>query len=126
MPDAVLAGGGQSDPRLAGDQLQELVRQLDQNAGAVAGIGLATAGAAVVQVQQHLQGLLNDGVGLPALDVDHEAHAAGLVLELRIVQALLGRRSCPLPAGRLRLLCLYCSSCCGESSLHWLPETKVG
>ena len=67
------------------------MRHLDENARAVAGIGLAAAGAAVVQVQQHLQGLLDDRVGLPALDVDDEPDAAGLVLELRVVKALFGR-----------------------------------
>ena len=68
-PDAVFAGGGQGHPRLARDQLEELMRRLDQNARPVAGVGLATARAAVIQVQQHLQRLLNNGMGLPALDV---------------------------------------------------------
>ena len=81
------------DPALARNQFQELVRRLDENARAVAGIGLATAGAAVIQVQQYLQRLLNDGMGLPALDVDHEAYAAGLMFKLRVVQALFGRRT---------------------------------
>ena len=95
--DAVLAGARQGHAPFARHQLQEFVRRLDEDARAVAGIGLAAARAAMVQVQQHLQGLLDDGVGLPAFDVGHESHPAGLVLELRIVQALLGRRSSPLP-----------------------------
>ena len=61
-----------------------------QDARAVAGVGLAAAGAAMVEVAQDLQGLLHDLVGLAALHVDDEADAAGVVLELRIVKALLG------------------------------------
>jgi len=71
------------------------VRRLDQNAGPVAGVGLTTARAAAVQVQQHLQRLLNYGMGLPALDVDHETHSAGFMLEPRIVKTLFGRRTGP-------------------------------
>ena len=36
------------------------MRHLDQDAGAVAGVGLAAAGAAVVEIAQHLNGLLDD------------------------------------------------------------------
>ena len=42
-------------PSGAVDLAQEPIRHLDQNAGAVAGVGLAAAGAAVLQVDQHLQ-----------------------------------------------------------------------
>jgi hypothetical protein len=46
----------------------------------------------MVQIQEHLKRLLDDGVGLPALDVDDKSHAARFVLELRIVQTLLPRQ----------------------------------
>ena len=82
------------------------MRRLDENARTVTGIGLATARAAVIQVQQHLQRLLNDGMGLPALDIDHEPHAAGLVLELRVVKTLFGRRT-----GSLRLTAIAFALC---------------
>ena len=62
-----------------------------QHAGAVAGVDLAAAGAAVVEVLQDLDGLLEDLVRLASLDVDDEADAAGVVLELRVVESLLGR-----------------------------------
>ena len=91
MPTPYSPAAGKVNPRFAGDQLEELVRRLDENARAVAGIGLATARATVIQVQQDLQRLLNDGMGLPPLDVHHEADAAGLVLELRIVKPLFAR-----------------------------------
>ena len=65
------------------------MRHLDQHAGAVAGVGLAAAGAAMIEVAQHLQPCCEDRVGLAALDVDDEADAAGVVLERRVVEALL-------------------------------------
>jgi hypothetical protein len=50
----------------------------------------------VIQIQQHLQRLLNNRMRLPPLDVHHEPHAARLVLEPRVVQTLLGRWAGPL------------------------------
>jgi len=69
------------------------MRWLDQNSGAVARIGFATASASVIEVKQDLQGLLNNRMGFATLNVDDEANAAGFVFELRIVQALLRRRA---------------------------------
>ncbi len=92
---AILSISRQADAAFFGGELEEFVRSLDEDACAVAGIGFATASAAVVQVQQHLHCLLDDGMGLLALDVHHEADPARVVLELRIVQALLARSSCP-------------------------------
>ena len=73
---------------------QEAVRHLDQDAGAVAAVGLAAARAAVQQVDEQLQPLLDDRVRPPALHVDHEPHAACVVLVLRIVEALRPRWLC--------------------------------
>ena len=109
MPTPYSPAAGKRDSRLARDQLQELVRGLNENARAVAGVGLATAGAAVVQVQQHLQRLLNNRVGLPALDVDHEPHATGFMLEPRVVKTLLGREG-PSCCARLRSAFNVCSN----------------
>jgi hypothetical protein len=52
-------------------------------------------GAAVVEVLQHLDRLLDDPVRLVSLDVDHEALAARIVLVARVVQALLRGRTQP-------------------------------
>jgi hypothetical protein len=60
----------------------ELVGDLDQDAGAVAHQLVGADRAAVVQVLQDLQPLLDDGVRLDALDVGDEADAAGVVLEI--------------------------------------------
>src|SRR5258708_22124639 len=75
--------------------LEKGMGRLHQDARAVAGVGFATAGAAVVQVQENGDGLSDDFVGFPALDVDNETHAAGLVFELRIVKPLFGGQSVP-------------------------------
>ena len=61
---------------------------LDQDAGAVAGVVLAAAGAAVVQVDQRRQAVADQLVRLPPLQVDDEADAAAVVLVPRVVEAL--------------------------------------
>ena len=83
-------------PSGAVDLAQEAVRHLDEDAGAVAGRGFAAAGAAVQQVDQDAQPLLDDRVRAAALDVDDEADAAGVVLVDGIVQTDSPRR----PFGR--------------------------
>ena len=87
-PDTVLAGVGQREAALRAGAGEELVRNLDQNAGAVARLRVAAAGSAVRQVQQNLDALQDDVVRLLALDAGHEADAAGVALMARIVQAL--------------------------------------
>ena len=83
---AVAAGGRQRDAERRGDLAQEAVRHLHEDAGAVAGRGFAAAGAAVQQVDQDAQPLLDNRVRAAALDVDDEADAAGIVLVDGIVQ----------------------------------------
>ena len=65
--------------------LQKGVRNLQQHAGAVAGILLATAGPAVIQILENGQRLLDDLAGFFALDIDDEADAAGIVFESGII-----------------------------------------
>ena len=86
-PAPYCPAGGSAMPSGAGDLAQEPVRHLNQDAGAVAGVRLAAARAAVQQVDEDLQPLLDDAVRAAALDVDDEADAAGVVLVARIVQA---------------------------------------
>ena len=85
----VLAGLRERDVCLLGSGLQEAVRHLHQHTRAVAGVDLAATGASVVEVLQDLDRVAQDLVGLTALDVHHEADAAGIALELGIVEALL-------------------------------------
>jgi hypothetical protein len=57
----------------------------------------------MVEVAQHFDRLLQDAVGFPALHVDDEADAAGLVFEPRIIETLLSR----LPRGAAREALLH-------------------
>ena len=67
------------------------MRHLQQNAGAVAGVFFAAARAAVIEILQHRQRLLDDLVGLFTFDMNDEADAAGVVLETRIIKPLFRR-----------------------------------
>src|SRR5262249_35287767 len=90
--DAVVAGRRQ----LGGHRgAEELVRQLEQDAGAVAGAGIASGGAAVGQVGEDLQRLRDRLVAGDAVEPGDASRTAGVVLEGRIVEALLlGQRHC--------------------------------
>ncbi len=117
--DAVLAGRRQRGGR---DLAEEAVRHLEEDAGAVARVHLAAAGAAMLEVLEHRQRLVHDLVGGAPLHVDDEADAAGVVLVLRIVQA--GGRPASAPrkgegaraglTGRLRVLIVGHNACPGN------------
>ena len=92
-PAAVLLGRRQENPQAIALTPQELVRHLEQDAGAIAGIRLAAARTPVKEVDENPERLAHDRVRPPALDVDHEADAAGVVLAARVVQPLGGRRT---------------------------------
>jgi len=72
---------------------KELVRDLEQNAGAIARLGIASAGPAVRQVEQYLDSLAYDFVTFAAANIGHEPDPAGIVLLRRMVEALSGRRA---------------------------------
>ena len=88
MPTPYSPGRGQRETQARRFALEESVRNLDQNARAVAGLRIATASAAMGQVDQNLDALENDVVRLPALDAGDKADAASVVLVLRAVQPL--------------------------------------
>src|SRR5258708_27198073 len=67
---------------------QELVGNLEQDPGAVARVDLAPAGAAVLEIEQDLDGILDDIRGLTSPQVDDEADAAGVVLVTRVIETL--------------------------------------
>ena len=69
------------------------MRNLNQHAGAVAGFWIAAASAAMGQIDQNLNALLNDGVRLLATDAGHEANAAGIVLGCRVIKTLRRRQT---------------------------------
>ena len=70
----------------------EVVGYLDQDAGAVPAVLLAAGGPAMGQVLEGGDGLADQGVGGPALQVGHQGHAAGVVLEPGIVEPAVRRR----------------------------------
>ena len=88
LPDRVVPRPGERDPEPRADLEEEGVGQLREDACSVSGLLLRAPRAPVVQVQQHLDPLANDLVGLDVLQVGHEAHAAGVVLESRIVEVV--------------------------------------
>jgi hypothetical protein len=86
--DAVFAGRRQRDAEILGLARKKLVRNLRQNAGAVAGARIGADRAAVFEVAEDLQRIFDDLMRLAALDVGDEADAAGILVEARIVHAL--------------------------------------
>ena len=91
MPTPYSPGRRQREAELGALAREELVRNLNQDAGAVAGFRIAAAGAAMRQVDQDLNALDDDVVRFLTLDVGNEADAAGIVLVARIVETLRGR-----------------------------------
>ena len=67
---------------------QEAVGDLGEDTGAVAGVDLAAAGAAVVEIAQHLERLLHDAVGRGPLDVGDKPDAAAIAFVLGMIEAL--------------------------------------
>ncbi len=94
---AVAAGGRQGKRR---DLTQERVGHLDEDAGAVAGVGIGARRAAMLEVDEQVEGLAHDGVGAVTLDVGHETHAAGVVFVALAVEP----RRCRCPLARPRLV----------------------
>jgi hypothetical protein len=85
---AVMAGGRQGDALFRHFLTQELVGNLDQDAGAVAEQGIVAGGATMFEVFQDFQALLDDGVALLVLDMGNKADAAGVTLVFGVVETL--------------------------------------
>jgi hypothetical protein len=88
-------GGQEGDPggvapgrgKVEVDHLtEEGVGDLDQDAGAVAGVDLGARRAPVLHVAQALQAEADHPVAAPTVHVHHEGHAAGVVLQPRLVE----------------------------------------
>jgi hypothetical protein len=86
--NAVLAGLRKRKAELGAFLLEELVRNLDGDAGTVAGLRIAAAGPAMGKIDEDLNALLNDVVARHTLKAGNEAHSTGVALEGRIVEAL--------------------------------------
>ena len=85
---AVFADVRQLNADTAAGVLQELMRQLHQNAGAVARCRVATAGTAMGEVDQNLERFFDDAVGFLAFQITDEADPTGVVFVGWRVQAL--------------------------------------
>ncbi len=83
-PRGVVAGIGQVE---VGDLAEERVGELDQDARAVARVGLGATSAAMLQIAQRHQGFGDDVVVRAAGEIGDEGHATGVVLVLSVVQA---------------------------------------
>ena len=87
----VAPGLGQVDAGLPGPVAQQGVRNLDQNAGAIAHEGVSADGAAMVEINQDLQAAGHDVMRFAPLDVGDKPHPTRVMLVARIVQTLLFR-----------------------------------
>jgi hypothetical protein len=76
MPTPYSPGAGRENPNL------------DQNARAVAGLRVASTGAAMGQIDQNLHALEHDVVRFAALNARHKSDAASVVLVLGPVESL--------------------------------------
>ena len=83
---AVLTGGRQGDAHTLSLAGQELVRHLDEDAGAIARVGFAAARAAVVQIPKNLEPLLDHRMSLGPLNVGDKTDATRVVFEVRPIE----------------------------------------
>ena len=99
VADGVATAFGQLEPGIGDDVAQEAVGYLQQDARAVAGVGLRTRGAAMLHVPERGQPVDDELVAGDALDVRDERDTTGVVLETRIVEISpsVGRGHGPLP-----------------------------
>ena len=88
--DAVGARRGQ---RAAELRAEERIRDLHENARAVAALGVCAGGAAVLEILERRQCTPNRFVGRHRVEARDERDAAGVVLVRRVVQAEVGCRS---------------------------------
>jgi hypothetical protein len=79
--------GRQRQPRPVSRLPQEGIGLLNENAGPVAGGFVAAAGAPVGQVNQDLQGVLDEAVAFGVVDLADHPHTAGVVLALGAVES---------------------------------------
>ena len=92
LSDRVMAGLGQVQAELFAFVREEGVRNLRQHAAAVAERRVGADGAAMVEIDEDLQALLQDGVRLAAVHVGDDADAARIALVRGIVKTLRARR----------------------------------
>ncbi len=80
--------GARRGQREVDDRAEERVRDLDHDAGAVAGVGLGAAGAPMVHPAERRQALADHIMGSPAVEVGDEGDPTRVMLEGRVVEPL--------------------------------------
>ena len=90
--DRVAADVGQREAGPVRRGGQEAVRDLHQDAGAVAGVDLGARGTAVGQPFQDGQAAIDDVVAGTPVEIGHHADTTGVVLVCRVVEASGHRR----------------------------------
>ncbi len=88
LADRVVAGLGQLEAEFVGNLDEELVRDLHQDAGAVTGARIGADRAAMLEIAENGERVVDDLVRLAAFDIGDEADAAGILVERRIVKTL--------------------------------------
>ena len=83
QPDRIRAVGREIE---RDDRAQEPIRDLDQDARTVTGVGLGAGGAAMLHVAQRADTHRHDGTRTATLHVGDEADATGVVFEPGVVQ----------------------------------------
>src|SRR5208282_5215094 len=85
---AVRAGLRQIHSQLGALVAEEGMRNLNEDAGAVASLRVAAGCATMGEVDEDLEALADNLVTLLALDVRDQPHAAGIVFIARMIEAL--------------------------------------
>ncbi len=104
LADGQIGGMGRLDAHAPQLTIEKLIGQLSEHTGAVAGLAVVGHSAAMCVVAERLQRHLEHAMVAPPIDMGHKADAAGVVLEARIVEAMLcefGERGASLFARRL-------------------------
>ena len=91
--DTVFADGRQFDALTCHFFTIELIRNLDQDTGPITLQGIGTHSAAVIDILQDQQTLLDDAMTFLAFDMGDKTYAASIVLVGGVVHSLLLRCS---------------------------------
>src|SRR5205085_4388905 len=100
--DGVLAGLRKLEADFGGLAREEGVRNLHEDAGAVAGARVGADGAAVLEIAENGERVGDDLVRRLALDVGDEADAAGILFAREVVKAFGRRTPAALALARFR------------------------
>src|SRR5699024_6276104 len=79
---------GQCDAFFGRYRLAKSVRDLHEDAGAIARISLCTCRAAVLQIDQGLDALVHDVAGGASMHIRDECDTTGILFEFRVVEPL--------------------------------------